>query len=88
MSADQDSSYIEAALIRARFESDKSATGEQLRLGRLTLLSPHMPHFTPFEQEHIYLLYQLMKLQLDDQHGVSDAAADLRELRARHPELL
>jgi hypothetical protein len=34
-----------------------------------------------------YVGYLQMKVEENDWHGVADAAADLRELEARHPEL-
>ena len=42
---------------------------------------------TPAEQRKIYVDYLLMKVQQSDWHGVSDAANDIRELEALHPEL-
>jgi hypothetical protein len=40
-------------------------------------------------QEHYdcYLKYLLMKVYEREWHGVADAAMDLRELEAKHPEL-
>ncbi len=42
---------------------------------------------TPAEQRKIYVDYLIMKVQQSDWHGVSDAANDIRELEALHPEL-
>jgi hypothetical protein len=42
---------------------------------------------TPQDQYERYLAYLLMKVEQRDWHGVSDAANDLRELEAAHPEL-
>lgn len=39
------------------------------------------------EQYRAYITYLVMKVQLKDWHGVADAAMDLRELEAAHPEL-
>ena len=42
---------------------------------------------TPAEQRKIYVDYLIMKVQQSDWHGVSDAANDIREVDALHPEL-
>lgn len=42
---------------------------------------------SPIEQHSVYVAYLLMKIEQADWHGVSDAANDLRELEASHPEL-
>jgi hypothetical protein len=41
---------------------------------------------TPKEQYQILINYCEVKLQQRDWHGVSDAANDIRELIAKHPE--
>lgn len=43
---------------------------------------------TPQEQYRIMVEYCKLKLAQRDWHGVCDAANDIRELLARHPELL
>ena len=42
---------------------------------------------TPLEQYQIMVEYCKMKVDQGDWHGVSDAANDIRELIALHPEL-
>jgi hypothetical protein len=42
---------------------------------------------TPQKQYNILVEYCRMKLIQCDWHGVSDAANDIRELLARHPEI-
>lgn len=42
---------------------------------------------SPQQRWTIYLRYLEMKIDEADWHGVMDAAADLRELEAAHPEL-
>jgi hypothetical protein len=42
---------------------------------------------SPVEQRKVYVDYLIMKVQQADWHGVSDAANDIRELEAAHPEL-
>lgn len=39
------------------------------------------------EHRTLYVRYLLMKLQEQDFHGVADAAMDLRDLYARHPDM-
>jgi hypothetical protein len=43
--------------------------------------------FTPAESKASYIRHMLVMIHLEDWHGLSDAANDLRELEARHPEL-
>lgn len=43
--------------------------------------------FTPAQVHEILVDYLLMKVAVRDWHGVADAAIDLRELEAKHPEL-
>lgn len=42
---------------------------------------------TPAEQHATLVAYLRMKVEQRDWHAVSDAANDLREIEARHPEL-
>jgi len=42
---------------------------------------------SPEEQLAMYLRYLQVKIQERDWHAVADAAMDLRELEAAHPEL-
>jgi hypothetical protein len=42
---------------------------------------------TPGERHQTLVDYLAMKIVEADWHGVSDAANDLREMEARHPEL-
>lgn len=42
---------------------------------------------TPQEQFDLMTEYLLLKVQVQDWHGVADAAMDLRELAARYPDL-
>lgn len=42
---------------------------------------------TPAAQHAALVAYLRMKVEQRDWHGVSDAANDLRELEAKHPEL-
>lgn len=42
---------------------------------------------TPKAQYEIMIAYCEMKLRQRDWHGVCDAANDIRELLAKHPEL-
>ena len=41
---------------------------------------------TPHEIHRRLVLYLEMKIALADWHGVQDAASDLRDLEAAHPE--
>lgn len=41
---------------------------------------------TPTEKREILVAYLKLKVQEGDWHGVSDAACDLRELEAKHPQ--
>lgn len=49
-------------------------------------MTPAEP-MTPAVRHHILIEYLRVKLNEHDWHGVADAACDLRELEARHPEL-
>ena len=42
---------------------------------------------TPAEMKRSYVEHMVILIQLEDWHGVSDCAVDLREIEARHPEL-
>lgn len=45
------------------------------------------PELTPEEQKATLIDYMLLKVQIQDWHGVADVANDIRELEARNPNL-
>lgn len=46
-----------------------------------------MNETTPDRKKEILVTYMLLKVELQDWHGVADVANDIRELEARYPEL-
>lgn len=42
---------------------------------------------TPAQKKEILITYLMLKVELQDWHGVADVAVDIRELEARYPEL-
>jgi hypothetical protein len=42
---------------------------------------------TPVEVKASYIRHMVILIGLEDWHGVADAANDLREIEARHPEV-
>lgn len=42
---------------------------------------------TPQQVKESYIRHMVILIGLEDWHGVSDAANDLREIEAMHPEL-
>lgn len=45
------------------------------------------PKTTPAQKKAILVDYMLLKMELQDWHGVADVACDIRELEARWPFL-
>ncbi len=41
----------------------------------------------PEHKKEILVTYMLLKVELEDWHGVADVANDIRELEARYPHL-
>lgn len=42
---------------------------------------------SPAQQKAVLVTYMLLKVRLEDWHGVADVANDIRELEARYPTL-
>jgi len=42
---------------------------------------------TPERKKQILVTYMLLKIELEDWHGVADVSNDIRELEARFPQL-
>lgn len=42
---------------------------------------------TPATRKAILIKYMLVKIEIEDWHGVADVANDIRELESQHPNL-
>jgi len=42
---------------------------------------------SPQKKKDVLVAYMLLKVELEDWHGVADVANDIRELEARYPNL-
>jgi hypothetical protein len=50
-------------------------------------LLPPEEETSPDRKKEILVQYMLLKVELEDWHGVADVANDIRELEARFPHL-
>ena len=54
---------------------------------RLSSVGPLTMETTSEKKKQILITYMLLKIELEDWHGVADVANDIRELEARFPHL-